>query len=67
MLTLAGRSRLSHSQKTLLATKFELQDEIKQNLEFSKQKDFLVSGEKDNTMQNNLGCKKRQKHGGNFT
>ena len=38
-----------------------------QNFQLNKHKKFLTSGEKDNSMQHHLGCKKWQKHGANFT
>ena len=54
-------------QKMFLAPKFEPLDQIGRNFELSKQKKFLTSGEKDDSMQHPLGCKKWQKCGANFT
>ncbi len=45
-------------QKMFLALKFELLDQTEQNFQFNKHKKFLTHGEKDNSMQHRLGCKK---------
>ncbi len=54
-------------QKMVLAVKFEPLDQTRPNFEFDKQKRYLTTGEKDNSMLYYLGCKKWQKHGENFT
>ena len=54
-------------QKLFLPLKSEPLDQTKPNFQFSEHKKFLISGEKENSMQHHLGCKKWQKHGANFT
>ena len=71
ILKLAGLSHFlayfGPCKKQLLALKIEPLNGIGRNFKFSKEKKFLTIGEKDNSVKNNLECKKMQKHGGTFT
>ena len=53
-------------QKCFFTLKFEPLDQTPQNFDCKKEKIFLITGKKDDSMQHHKGYEKWQKHGAHF-